>query len=546
MVKLIGTGGNQVPTNNMLGNMAFQNKEGVSIDLLGLAAGTAAAPSLIPSGDPNTGVWFPAADTVSVSTGGTERLRVDSSGNVSIRLSANETRSISFFNTTNSGTYGRIRYTDSSGIFDIGNVAGYPVTLSTNDTERMRIDATGNVGIGTTSPTSRIHVYGTTSTTQQISIDGTSNTSSLKISYNGSQVGFLQNYQNTEINFGTSVSAPIMFYTNNTEKMRLTSAGNFGIGTASPLAKLDVAGFLRSGGDATFRGDIVIQQQANSAAGTGGLELKSDAGSAGYGARILTIFDGVSTYNLGFQTRSNSATWSTQMVVTSAGNVGIGTITPTQKLDVVGTGTFSVSVNTPFITFGGTTSAFPALKRSSTTLQVRLADDTADAPLSASTINATTIPVNTPAFATSGFSLTGNNAFSLMDLAGQWNTTGNPSAIRLNVTNIASGASSLLMELGTTDIGVYTARFTVSKAGSVTLADGGNLSVGLSTGTKIGTATSQKIGFWNVTPIIQPTTSVAAATFVANSGTAVNDASTFDGYTISKVVKALRNLGILA
>lgn len=47
-----------------------------------LAAGTAAAPSLTTTGDTNTGVWFPAADTVAVSTGGTERLRIDSSGNV--------------------------------------------------------------------------------------------------------------------------------------------------------------------------------------------------------------------------------------------------------------------------------------------------------------------------------------------------------------------------------------------------------------------------------------------------------------------------------
>lgn len=52
-------------------------------------------------------------------------------------------------------------------------------------------------------------------------------------------------------------------------------------------------------------------------------------------------------------------------------------------------------------------------------------------------------------------------------------------------------------------------------------------------------------GFFGVTPVARPTTGVAAATFTANSGTAVNDASTFDGYTIKQVVKALRNLGLL-
>ena len=66
------------------------------------------------------------------------------------------------------------------------------------------------------------------------------------------------------------------------------------------------------------------------------------------------------------------------------------------------------------------------------------------------------------------------------------------------------------------------------------------------TGIRIATATTQKIGFYGVTPIVQTTTGVAAATFVANTGTAVNDASTFDGYTLKQVVKALRNLGLLA
>lgn len=51
-----------------------------------LSAGSASAPSLIPSGDTNTGVWFPAADTMAVSTGGTERLRINSSGQVGLNV----------------------------------------------------------------------------------------------------------------------------------------------------------------------------------------------------------------------------------------------------------------------------------------------------------------------------------------------------------------------------------------------------------------------------------------------------------------------------
>lgn len=83
-------------------------------------------------------------------------------------------------------------------------------------------------------------------------------------------------------------------------------------------------------------------------------------------------------------------------------------------------------------------------------------------------------------------------------------------------------------------------------AGTMTMPNSFNLVFGTGSGTKIGTATTQKLGFWNVTPIVQPTTAVTASVFVANAGTGINSASTFDGYTIAKVVKALRNLGLLA
>ena len=72
----------------------------------------------------------------------------------------------------------------------------------------------------------------------------------------------------------------------------------------------------------------------------------------------------------------------------------------------------------------------------------------------------------------------------------------------------------------------------------------GNIVPG-SGGIKIGTANSQLMGFWGATAIARPTVAVAAAAFVANAGVAVNDLSTFDGYTLKQVVKALRNIGIL-
>jgi hypothetical protein len=90
-------------------------------------------------------------------------------------------------------------------------------------------------------------------------------------------------------------------------------------------------------------------------------------------------------------------------------------------------------------------------------------------------------------------------------------------------------------------------KLTIDNNGDFTLTDGGDFILGSTTGTKIATATSQKVGFWNTTPIVQPTTAVTEATFVENAGgVVVNDDSTFDGYTLGQVVKALRNIGLLA
>ena len=83
--------------------------------------------------------------------------------------------------------------------------------------------------------------------------------------------------------------------------------------------------------------------------------------------------------------------------------------------------------------------------------------------------------------------------------------------------------------------------------GGITLGDGQNIAFNTTTGTKIGAATTQKLSFWNATPIVQPTTAVASATVAhTGGGTNIKTDDTFDGYTIAQVVKALRNAGLLA
>lgn len=91
-----------------------------------------------------------------------------------------------------------------------------------------------------------------------------------------------------------------------------------------------------------------------------------------------------------------------------------------------------------------------------------------------------------------------------------------------------------------------TTKWTIADGGDTTWADAVNMVFNATTGTKIGTATTQKLAFWNKTPIVQPDTSIAQATYSSGAGTNLTTGDTFDGYTLQQVVKALRNSGLLA
>lgn len=143
----------------------------------------------------------------------------------------------------------------------------------------------------------------------------------------------------------------------------------------------------------------------------------------------------------------------------------------------------------------------------------------------------------------------GSLAGSLLDLAQTWNTSGTPTALKLNVTDTASNASSLLVDL---QVG-GTSKFKVDKAGNTTWVDASNLAFGTSTGTKIGTSTSQKIGFYNATPVVQPTALTTQLTTITASapGTpdyAIQDLTNIAGYGFvtadegQSVLKVIANL----
>jgi hypothetical protein len=132
------------------------------------ADGSASTPSITNDGDTNTGIFFPAADTIAFSEGGAEAMRIDSSGNVGIgntpagKLDVGSTSASFTDSIIRSSTTGisELRFADTT--INAGFV-GYEHTTNflkfgTDATERMRIDSSGNLLVGTTSTTGKITV----------------------------------------------------------------------------------------------------------------------------------------------------------------------------------------------------------------------------------------------------------------------------------------------------------------------------------------------------------------------------------------------------
>jgi len=116
-----------------------------------------------------------------------------------------------------------------------------------------------------------------------------------------------------------------------------------------------------------------------------------------------------------------------------------------------------------------------------------------------------------------------------------------PTFTFITATAYGLGQTGTQVSLIANSIAVLAASSTI-----ITVANGVNFAFNAGTGTKLGTTSTQKLSFWNATPIVQPTTTIVAPLPVTNTGTAVNTGTTFEGYTIAQVVKALRNTGLLA
>jgi hypothetical protein len=174
-----GTGATTAST--ALTNLGAVAKAGDTMTgVLAFTAGTVSAPGITFSGDTNTGIFSPAADTIAFTEGGVESMRINSSGNVGIGTS-----SPSAYGLTVSKASGAAGMQIASGannsdfvmngidLYVSNNVAG-TIQFYINSAERARITANGRIGIKTSVPTSLLTIStpGDTENITKLTING--------------------------------------------------------------------------------------------------------------------------------------------------------------------------------------------------------------------------------------------------------------------------------------------------------------------------------------------------------------------------------------
>ncbi len=282
-----------------------------------------------------------------------ERLRITSTGNVGIGTtdpatkldvvtSAYPTAKFNSTHTTNSKQYTTLvlGVTNTNG----GSTLGYVYDNITPSNSFLHITpygsaegssfvvgTTGHVGIGTTNPNYKLVVYGTGNANEIRSSDGTVTSQ------------WYQDNGGLAI-FGTTSNHPQILRTNGSEKMRIGTNGNVGIGTTNILDTLHVHTTALDivNGNAIYgqtMAGIKITESQNTNASVGiwfGTGTSHWSGISGQRSNYLSTW-GTDLRFYTHEDATNDLTYTRERLrITSSGNIGIGTTNPLEKLDVRG------------------------------------------------------------------------------------------------------------------------------------------------------------------------------------------------------------------
>ncbi len=327
----------------------------------------------------------------------TERMRISKEGNVGLGTSAPASRldimsadtvpllirntnpagysGLNVYDNTNT-LVGTVHYSNpSAGInpdtFWIGSrKTGVPLIFTTGGSaERMRIDDTGYVGIGTSNPATVLNIVGTGGANDDLLVDsyGNSGESTVMIrrargtiasatqllandrigfltfrGYDGSAFLDLSRIQaSTEANLSVSASSNLQFFTtydgSNTEKMRITASGAVGVGTSAPTAgyRMDVFGDLQVGNGGASQ--TIRFRTVNTDSGF--IRFNSTADSAGNSSLEIGTMDNNDEPIIFTQSGLE------RMRIHSNTYVGIGTATPTTHLAVNSSAGYTIISN---------------------------------------------------------------------------------------------------------------------------------------------------------------------------------------------------------
>lgn len=205
-------------------------------------------------------------------------------------------------------------------------------------TERVRINSTGNVGIGISSPTAKLHVAGgkiLLDNTQGIQIKDAAGTARTVVQVDGGDNLYLDS---------AAAGGDLFFRASGNDKLTIkATSGNVGIGTTTPTSKLAVNGNVAIGLPSSITGNygqLEVRRASSDNRVTAGFTTDTNYQTMGWlpGTDFRVGFEYSGQYHQFKVHTGAGAVTDALYIQTTTGNVGIGTITPGNKLAIVGSG----------------------------------------------------------------------------------------------------------------------------------------------------------------------------------------------------------------